>query len=111
LLDHLSRDGLDYWSDGLFHVQGCESDEANGCPGQAQTHASEESCAESFFRLAMIRPGSRWWSATHDVGLKSHGNALNDLSTDRSLSATALALFFRGRTERSLFFERKVGRR
>jgi hypothetical protein len=64
-----------------------------------------------FFRLAMIRPGSGWWSATHDVGLKSHGNALNDLSTDRSLSAAYQALFFPGRTERSLFFERKVGGR
>jgi hypothetical protein len=63
---------------------------------------------DPFFRLAMIRPGSGWWSATHDVGLKSHGNALNDLSTDRSLSAAYQALFFPGRTERSLFFERKV---
>ena len=66
---------------------------------------------DPFFRLAMIRPGSGWWSATHDVGLKSHGNALNDLSTDRRLSAAYQALFFPGRTERSLFFERKVGRR
>jgi hypothetical protein len=53
---------------------------------------------DPFFRLAMIRPGSGWWSATHDVGLKSHGNALNDLSTDRSLSAITRALFFPGRT-------------
>ena len=40
---------------------------------------------DPFLRLAMIRPRSGWWSATHDVGSKSHGKPLNDLSTGPQL--------------------------
>jgi hypothetical protein len=53
---------------------------------------------DAFLRLAMIRPRSGWWSATHDVGSKRRGNGSSELSPDFSLSANALALFFLGRT-------------
>ena len=65
------------------------------------------SALDCFLRLAMIRPVLVGGAQRIDAGSPTPSNPSNELSTDRNLSAATLALFFLGRTERSLFFERK----
>jgi hypothetical protein len=114
LLDHLNSNGFgggfDYWSGRLLHFPclgfalatvrfvvfpRAALDILRALPRVVATFLF---CTfDCFLRLAMIRPVLAGGPQRIDAGSLSPGNPSNELSTDRSLSATTLAIFFLGR--------------